>query len=171
MTGPLAPQQAEPLRDPERELLRHTLATLAYRGAKVLRGAPPEFAAFRLAPATRTPVEILAHMGDLMEWACHMVHGAHVWRPAAPLPWEEEVERFFTAVARLDASLAADTPLGGSVERLFQGPVADALTHVGQLALLRRLAGSPVRGENYARADIAAGNVGPAQPPSRVEFD
>ena len=152
-------------------LLRHALATLAYRGGKTLQGAPPEFAAFRAAQGSRTPLEILAHLGDLFEWAVSLADGAHVWKPAKPASWEEQVERFFATLECLDQRLASSNPLGCSPEKLFQGPVADALTHVGQLALLRRMAGSPVRGENYFKAEITAGNVGRTQARPRVEFD
>ena len=155
----------------ERDLLRHTLATLAYRGGKVLRGAPPEFARFRVADGTRTPDAILAHLGDLLDWALELALGRHAWKDSGPLPWEQGTARFFEGVARLDAQLASDGALGCEAGRLFQGPIADALTHVGQLAMLRRLAGSPVRGENYFKADIAAGRIGPKQSPPGFEFD
>jgi hypothetical protein len=160
-----------PSPESKRSLLRHTVATLAYRGAKAVRGAPPEFAVFRAGATSRTPVEILAHIGNVLDWALHLCRGEHVWKDATPLPWEEEASRFFAALGRLDAYLASDAPLGFSEERLFQGPVADALTHVGQIAMLRRLAGSPMRGENYFKADIAAGRVGPEQPAPKLEFD
>jgi hypothetical protein len=154
-----------------RDLLRHTVATLAYRGGKAVRGAPVHFAEFRLREGSRAPVEILAHIGDLLDWALWLARGEHRWQNSTPLEWEREVERFHAALARLDAWLADDAPLGTSAERIFQGPIADALTHVGQLAMLRRLAGSPVRGENYATADIVAGRVGAEQSAPRVEFD
>lgn len=154
-----------------REILRHMLATLAYRGGKVLRGAPEGFAGFRIGDSTRTPGEILAHIGDLFDWALHFLQGEHVWHASAAGTWEEGTSRFFDGLARLDAYLASDAPLGCSPEQLFQGPIADAFTHVGQLAMLRRLAGSPVRGENYVKADIAAGRVGPEQSAPRREFD
>lgn len=155
----------------QRALLRHTIATLAYRASKAVRDAPATFATFDVGNAARRPVQILAHMGDLMDWGLSLAKGSQVWRPAEPLPWDREVERFFAALARLDAYLVSDAPLGGSAEQLFQGPIADALTHVGQLAMLRRLAESPVRAENYAKAEIMAGQVGRAQPKPRVEFD
>jgi hypothetical protein len=154
-----------------RDLLRHTVATLAYRAAKAVRGAPDGFGTTGLAGGTRPPVAILAHIGDLMDWACHLADGHHRWHDSTPGPWAEEVERCFAAIARFEARLAAADPLGHPAERLFQGPVADALTHVGQIALLRRHAGSPVRGENYFKADIAVGRVGLAQAPPRMEFD
>jgi len=157
--------------DPKRDLLRHTLATLAYRGGKVLRGAPEGFATFRIGESSRTPGEILAHLGDLVDWAHHLLEGEHVWREVSAGTWEEGTSRFFAGLSRLDAYLASDASLGFSPEQLFQGPIADAFTHVGQLAMLRRLAGSPVRGENYFKADIAAGRVGPEQSAPRREFD
>ncbi len=154
-----------------RVFLRHTLATLAYRGGKAVRGAPADFGDFRIGAESRTPRQILAHIGDLLDWALWMCRGEHRWNNSEPLPWNEEVARFHGALQELDAILASNVVLGTSIERLFQGPLADALTHVGQLNMLRRLAGSPVRAENYARADIAAGQVGVRQPAPRAEFD
>ncbi len=154
----------------ERALLRHCVATLAYRAGKAVRGAPDTFGDWRSGDATRTPVQILAHMGDLMDWGLELARGHHVWRTATPLPWPQEVQRFFAALARLDAYLASSEALGWTLERLFQGPVADALTHVGQLTMLRRLAGAPIRAENYAKAEIQTGTVGLEQPTPRVEF-
>ena len=139
--------------DPGRTLLRHTVATLAYRAGKALRGAPAGFATFRAAEGVRTPGEILAHLGDLFDWAVSLANGGHVWKNSAPLSWEAG-----TASGRLDG-------------KLFQGPVADALAHVGQIAILRRLAGAPIRGENYFKADIEAGRVGTEQSAPRLEFD
>ena len=150
-------------------MLRHTLATLAYRGGKALRDAPPEFAEFR--GGTRTPREILAHIGDLMDWALHLASGEHVWRDAPPLPWDQEVARFFAALQAFDARLASGESLRATPEALFQGPIADALTHVGQIAMLRRMAGAPIKGENYFKAEIAAGRLGPEQSAARKEFE
>ena len=152
-------------------LLRHTLATLAYRGGKAVRGAPDSFGAFHLAATSRTPVQILAHIGDLLDWALSLALGAEAWQNSPPRAWPDEVARFFDALGRLDAQLASQPLSKVSAEELFQGPIADALTHVGQLTLLRRLAGSPIRGENYRRAGIAAGRVGPEQDAPRREFD
>lgn len=149
-------------------LLRHTVATLAYRAAKAVRGAPPEFAGF--AGAGRTPAEILAHMGDLLDWALAMADGRHTWHNSAPLVWEGEVARFFAAMEAFDRRLASDEPLAMSEEKLFQGPIADALAHTGQVAMLRRLAGCPMRGENYFRAEITVGRVGAEQAPPVQEF-
>jgi hypothetical protein len=141
----------------KRELLRHTLATLAYRAARALAGAPDDFAEFD--GAGRKPVQILSHMGDLFDWALSIVQGHQRWHNATPLPWPEEQMRFFAALKAFDDFLASDQHLHAPVDRLFQGPVADALTHTGQLAMLRRLAGSPIRGENFYVAPIAVGQV------------
>ncbi len=154
-----------------RELLRHTVATVAYRGGKAVRHAPAGFADYRCGPTSRTPVQILAHVGDLYDWALWMARGQHTWHDSAPLPWDQEVDRFFATLAAFDAYLAGDEPLRRPAEMLFQGPVADSIAHIGQLTMLRRLAGSPVRAENYARAEIAVGRVGPEQAAPRVEFD
>jgi hypothetical protein len=158
-------------RDSSLSFLRHTLATLAYRGGKTLRGAPESFASFRATQSTRTPAEILAHIGDLLDWALSIADGRETWHDSDPLPWPDEVARFFAALGRLDARVAGGEPLETTAEKLFQGPVADAFTHVGQIAMLRRLAGEPIRGENYFRADIVAGRVGPEQSQPRREFD
>ena len=147
--------------DPKRELLRHTLATLAYRGEKTVRGAPAEFAAFT--GAGRTPAQILAHLGDLLDWALSMANGSQQWHESQSLRWDQEGARFFAALQAFDDYLASAEPLQAPVERLFQGPVADALTHVGQLAMLRRLAGVPIIGENYFVAEIVTGRVGAGQ--------
>ena len=157
--------------DSKRGFRRHTLATLAYRGGKSVRGAPPEFAAFKAADTSRTPVQILAHIGDLLEWMLSLAKGAQAWRNAEPLPWDDEIARFHRCLADVDAYLASDEPLHEEVEKMFQGPVADALTHVGQIAMLRRMAGAPMRGENYHKADIVAGRVGNDQAAPRREFD
>jgi len=152
-------------------MLRHTLATLAYRAAKTLRGAPGGFPEFRVWESSRTPAQILAHMGDLLDWALSLSKGKEEWHDSQPLPWEEEIRRFHAALQALDDCLASDLPLGAPAERLFQGPIADALTHVGQIAMLRRAAGAPIRGENYFRATIATGRVGPGQPTPVREFE
>ena len=156
--------------DADRNLLRHTVATLSYRGGKTLRGAPESFAKFQIAPASRTPEQILAHLGDLFDWALSLARGKQAWNSSQPLPWSEEVNRFFRVLAEFDEYLASDRPLAFSCEQLFQGPVADALTHVGQLAMLRRLAGSPVRAENYLQAQITIGRVGVEQAAPVMEF-
>lgn len=155
----------------ERAFLRHTLATLAYRGGKVVRGAPTGFESFRVGESSRTPAEVLAHVGDLLDWAVSMATGEERWHDSKALPWDGEVQRFFDGLSRFDAVLASEQPLSCSLERLFQGPIADALTHVGQIGMLRRLANAPVRGENYSQADINAGQVGPSQPRPSREFD
>jgi hypothetical protein len=153
------------------EMLRHTLATLAYRGGKAMRGAPAGFGEVRAAPESRCAGEILAHVGDLLDWALALADGEHRWRETPRRGWDDDVRRFHDGLAALDARLASGAPLGFPPERLFQGPVADALTHVGQIALLRRLADAPVRGENYFKAEIEAGRLGPAQAAPRREFD
>jgi hypothetical protein len=164
-------QSTAPEAGAARRLLRHALATLAYRAGKTLRGAPESFARFRADARARTPTEILAHMGDLMDWGLSIAQGAQAWNNSAPLAWDAEVERFFAALERFDSYLAGAAPLHRPAERLFQGPVADALTHAGQLAMLRGLAGCPIRGENYYVADIAVGRTGPGQSAPRREFD
>jgi len=156
--------------DPARAVLRQMAATLAYRAAKVLRDAPAEFATTSFGDATRQPVKIVGHMADLMTWGVSMAGGGQEWKPAGGNDWHTEVNRFFSGLASLDAALNADGEFKGSIDKLIQGPLADALTHVGQLAMLRGMAGAPVRPESYARAVITAGRVGLDQEAPRAEF-
>jgi hypothetical protein len=160
-----------PSNETARAVIRHLAATLAYRAAKVLRDVPPTFGATSFGPATRQPVHIVAHMADLMMWAITLARADYVWTAGGSDDWDKEVERFFSGLAALDRELAADGAFSGSIEMLIQGPLADALTHVGQLALLRGMAGIPVRPESYARAEIVVGRVGREQAAPRREFD
>lgn len=157
--------------DPTRAFLRHILATIAYRAAKVERDAPPGFADFDLGKGARTPVQILAHMGDLFDWALRMARGSSEWVQSKPQAWRKEVQRFHASLLEFDRYLASDAPMQSSAEELFQGPISDVLTHIGQIAIMRRQDLAPVRSEVYAKADIAPGRVGAEQPKSPFEFD
>src|ERR1017187_535165 len=140
-------------------MLRHSVATLAYRGGKALRGAPAEFAGY----GSRTPGQILAHVCDLFDWALTIADGKQAWHDSQPQAWEADIARFFAGLEAFDRRLASGVPLAVEPERLFQGPVADALTHVGQIAMLRRMAGCAMSGENYFVARIETGRVGADQ--------
>jgi hypothetical protein len=161
---------SDPAADPKRELLRHALATLAYRGGKAVRHAPQGFADFQAGEGVRTPGQILAHIGDLFDWALSIAMGQQKWHDSKALPWEQEVERFFAALKKFDDFLASSEPLQAPPEKLFQGPIADALTHVGQINILRRLAHTPVKGESYYAAVIETGRVGADQAAPKREF-
>ena len=155
----------------DRAFLRHNLATLAYRAEKALRDAPPDVATFRVSPTSRTPLQILSRMGDLTAWGARMADGERGWAAGPPEDWPEAHARFFEGLADLDRALVEAEYDPVRVEQVFQGPIADALTHVGQIFLLRGLAGAPVRPENYMRASIEVGRVGPDQATERSEFD
>jgi hypothetical protein len=152
------------------QMLRHCIATVAYRGAKAIRGAAPEFAQFRAAEGVRSPGEILAHVGDLYDWALSLARGKQSWHDSTPLPWPQESDRFHAALKAFDDYLASGEALHCTAEELLQGPIADSLTHVGQLTILRRISGAPIRGENYAQAAIARGRLGPNQSAPKREF-
>jgi hypothetical protein len=160
----------KPKFDAARELLRHTLATVAYRGGKAVRNAPAGFGDFHAGEGVRTPGEILAHIGDLMDWALSIAMGNQKWANAKPQAWDKEVERFFTSLTKFDDFLASDEALHVPPDKLLQGPAADALTHVGQIVMLRRLAGSSMKSENYFIADIEKGRVGADQAKPKQEF-
>ncbi len=157
--------------DTSRQFLRHVLATVAYRGGKAMRGAPPEFAEFRASETTRTPGQIVAHIGDLLDWALSQVSGKEKWSDSKSLAWDDGMKRFFASLKALDDYIGSDSALGCTPEKLFQGAIADMLTHIGQISMLRRLAGSPVRAENYSRAEIVPGRVGSEQTPPSKEFN
>ncbi|MDM7916901.1 MAG: hypothetical protein QUU85_16800 [Candidatus Eisenbacteria bacterium] len=160
--------------DATRAFARHAVATLAYRGTRSLRDCPEDFAAFRAgdpAARSRSAIEILAHVGDLLEWAARLARGEQGWRPQPPVSWEHDVDRFYEGLRALDEALAADAIPTYPIETIFQGPISDALTHIGQIGLLRRLAGSAVRGEVMVLAKVEIGRVGRNQAPPVREFD
>jgi hypothetical protein len=157
--------------DPVRVVLRHLAATLAYRAAKVLRDVPPGFAEGSFSSQTRRPVQIVAHLADLMAWAISLARGDYLWKAEGNESWDVEVRRFFDGLAALDRELETNEHVEGAMEKLIQGPLADALTHVGQLAMRRGMAGAPVRPESYARAAIVVGRVGMDQAAPVREFD
>jgi len=163
MTGDTCPEK--------RDLLRHTVATLAYRAEKVLRDAPPDFAAMRLSPSSRTALEIVSHLGDLMDWGERMARGEYLWEPRPSGEWAAACDRFFRSVKALDEAIGQGSLDKYPVETIFQGPIADALTHIGQLSIMRGVAGAAVRPESYAKAEIQAGRVGREQSSVRKEFD
>src|SRR5215467_12455182 len=145
--------------DPKREVLRHMVATVAYRGGLAVDDAPENFATFRSHETMRTPGELLAHIGDLLEGSLYLVKGELVYLTSDPLPWNEELTRFFAAVRNFDSYLASNAPLACPIEKLVQGPVGDALTHVGQIVMLRRMAGAPIHSEGYFAAEIVPGEI------------
>jgi len=154
-----------------RQFLRHATATIAYRGAKAMRGAPPEFAHFKASPSTRTPLEIVAHLGDLLEVSAARLRGPSRWNPQPPDTWAKQVARFHAALASIDEALASNQPIEVALGQWYQGPFADALTHVGQLAMLRRMSGHPMKGESYFYATIEPGRVGPDQVPAQAKYE
>jgi hypothetical protein len=154
-----------------RDMLRHALAAIAYRGGKTIRDAPQGYVDFQAGQNSRTPLQILAHLGDLFDWSLSMAKGRPEFHPSDPLSWPNEVQRFFDSLKSFDDYLASANPLHAPAQKLLQGPIADALQHVGQLALLRRLSGTPIRAEDFYSADIAAGRVGNEQSPPKFEFD
>jgi hypothetical protein len=157
--------------DAVRQFLRHTVATAAYRAAKPLRNAPESFPTFRTCDTARIPIKILAHIGDLFDWALSIAQGRQSWHDSDPLPWPAEVDRLHAAMRKFDDYLASAETLHAPAEKLFQGPIADALNHIGQLAMLRRISGAPIKGENYYQAEIVPGRFGLDQASPRREFD
>ena len=148
----------------ERKMLRHYLATLAYRTQYALRGAPESFGTFQAGNRVRTPCELVRHMSGVLGLACSFIGGSRT-RPE-PLPdLAAETERFHAMLEELARLLATDAELKeAAVKLLLQGPLADAMTHAGQLAMLRRLSGSPVPRESFVKAAVDPANLGPDQP-------
>ena len=152
-----------PTSDDRSRLLRHLVATIAYRATVALRGFPRDAAASAPGGGARTPLELLSHVADLMHAAAAMALGQERPAPQPDAGWGDAEARLYAGLARLDAALADGLAPAANVDALLQGPLADALTHVGQLLLLRRLAGAPAEPRGYARAEIVVGVVGPEQ--------
>ncbi len=141
------------------QILRHVLATLAYRTRQVIKEVPDGYADFAAGSGVRTPVEILHHMSTLITYAV-LTFGDEEWQPLETVSWEQEKQRFESALRSLDRRLAdGDEPRQQTLLKLLQGPISDAMTHVGQLATLRRMAGLPVPGESFVKAPIEAGRL------------
>lgn len=150
--------------DEKRIILRHYLAALAYRTQKALRDAPESFADFRVKPEVRTPHELLYHMTGVTGYARTFFEGG-TWRPEKMPTLKKEISRFHEILESLGAHLDMESPFNGTTpEKMLQGPFSDAMTHAGQLIMLRRLFGSPVPPENFIMADIDPMNLGPDQP-------
>ena len=148
----------------QREMLCHFLAALAYRTQKALRGAPDSYPDFRASKTSRTPHELVWHMTGVLGYARTFFHGG-VWQPGKLATFNDEVSRFHEVLESLSNLFASGAPMHGITEKqMLQGPLADAMTHTGQLAMLRRLAGSPVAPENFIRANVSTENLGIDQP-------
>lgn len=143
------------------QFVRHLIATIAYRTTKVILDVPEHYPTFEAGQGVRTPVEIMHHMSDVILMACRALQPSE--RVEVPLAdWHTEVDRFYGVLNRLDEAVQGKSqPQTLTWEQILQGPLADALTHVGQLATIRRLAGAPMAGERYSRADISAGRIAP----------
>lgn len=152
-------------------LVRHLLATMVYRTTKIIRDAPENYPTTSIGNGVRNPEKVLGHINSLIQLSNRF------WSPDRPVPmvklraqsskkgWEMEVDLFYQLVAQFDETLSTyPKPRKHSPEKILQGPIMDAFTHVGQLAMLRRMAGSPIKGESFWMADVRAGNVGPDQP-------
>jgi hypothetical protein len=152
--------------DRDRELLRHFLAAIAYRTQKALRDAPDHFPTFSAGNRVRTPVELLRHMTALMGYVSTFFKGGSYPMKPDPLPtFHEEVDRFHQLLEDVGTLLSSSATCAMTTEQMLQGPFADTMTHVGQLAMLRRLADSPVPPENFIHADIRADRLHAEQPP------
>ncbi|MSV34532.1 MAG: hypothetical protein EXQ47_02900 [Bryobacterales bacterium] len=103
--------------------IRHTLATLAYRLGKVLRDAPPEFSDFATTGSGRTPGQILAHIGDLMDWALTQAEGRQAWHNSEPLPWPQEIARFHQAIKKWSSTLLRAAPVRSPRSVCFKAPL------------------------------------------------
>jgi len=144
-------------------MLRQFLAALAYRTQKALRDAPPGFAEFSAGNKTRTPKDLLRHMSGVLGYArTFFIGGSYHANPLDTMA--DEITRFHALLEDLASHLDNGTLIGITEEQLLQGPISDAMTHAGQLALLRRLAGAPVPPENFVFADVRNNRLGPDQP-------
>lgn len=151
--------------DDKRIMLRHFLAALAYRTQKALRDAPPDYGSFRATPKSRTPQELVRHMDSVLGYSRTFLIGGPYQAPELP-SFTDTVLHFHEILEDVARHLEIGTEFREITAEIFlQGPFSDAMTHAGQLAMLRRLADSPVPPENFIYADISPSNLGPDQPP------
>ena len=145
------------------DLLRHFLASIAYRATKAIKDAPGCYPELDIGKGFRTPREILHHITGVLSYA-HSFYEHYDTTYFEDKPWDGEVKHFYETLTNLDRSLREKSPGEVTEEQLLQGPLSDSMAHIGQLLMLRRLADSPVPAENFIYADIRKGVVGPDQP-------
>jgi hypothetical protein len=155
----------------EIDFFRHTLATIAYRAGHSIRTAPQSFAEFKAGASSKTPLELVAHMTDLLDWSLTELKGESDWHERPPTNWETDVARFYDSLKKLDGYAAAGHPTKTDLMRLFQGPMVGCFVYIGRIDMLRRRHGSPVKREIFFEADIVIGRVGPQQTPPRMELE
>lgn len=139
------------------ETLRCYLAGLVFRFEHVTAGTGEEFAKFEAGHGVRTPQQIVRHMTGLVLLARDQFEEVAGRRPE-PLPWPEEKSRFVATVWDFDTLVSKGSGLREdrsipSMAHVWNGPLSDLMTHVGQLATLRRLAGDPVPAVRYSQVD------------------
>jgi hypothetical protein len=145
------------------DLLRHFLASITYHATKAINGSPDSYPELDVGKGVRTPRSILHHITGVLSYA-HSFYEHYETTYFEHRPWDGEVRRFYETLSKLDESIREKGPEGVSEEQLLQGPLSDSMAHVGQLLMLRRMAGSPVPSENFIYADMRKGVVGPDQP-------
>lgn len=140
------------------EYLRHTLATIAYRFQKSVSVAGKGFAGFSLGKGSRNTTEIIHHIYHVLWWTRVFVQEERfINEKPEKLSFALEIKRVNSELAVLD-KVFSETALGMDFsKRLLQGPLSDVLTHIGQLSMLSRLNGHPIKGEDFSSAEISTG--------------
>ena len=142
------------------ELLRHTLSTIAYRFQKSVSSANEDFGNFRAAEDSRTAVEIINHIFDIINKTKVFIKDDRFDKSLPiQLDFKSEIDRFHNTLQELDFLLSETELEIDYSKKLIQGPLSDVLSHIGQIALMSGLDGNKIKGENFSSAKIITGNT------------
>ncbi len=134
--------------------IQHFLKVLSYRFEKAIHNAAESYPKHASGHGIRTPLELLGHMNGVLEFAISSLKN----QPRRNIPeqsWQEQITLYYEKLKELNQLMQENSFDTDTLERILQGPLADAMTHIGQLAMMRRLANSAIAGENYFAADMS----------------
>lgn len=145
-------------------VMQRLLDGLGFRFYWATEGLRVEDYSFRPADDVMSIRELVKHIWGLVNWVRISVQGEPHRRPMEIVSVRSDILEMLhelrTAVSEMnDDELSEVTIEGNPLWNIINGPVSDALTHVGQINSFRRLNGNPV-----PRANVFLGRPPATEP-------